>query len=217
METLADRLDANAGRRADALAFRFLPTGDVAGSHVTLTHGQLNRKVERVAARLRQACMPGDRALLFYPSGLDFVVAFLACLRAGVIAVPVAGPGGERPERALARAAGCASDCAASLLLTTAIVDEGAGPGMMPELALLPRLVTDLAAGTGGRAAAVRAARGRCRRVYPVHLGFDRIPARSHGHAREPDPQPAAASRKSGGRDLARTWSHGCPHITTWA
>ena len=36
---------------------------------------------------------PGDRALLVFPPSLDFIVAFYACLRAGVIAVPVFPPG----------------------------------------------------------------------------------------------------------------------------
>lgn len=36
---------------------------------------------------------PGDRVLLVYPPGLEFIVAFLACLRAGAVAVPVYPPG----------------------------------------------------------------------------------------------------------------------------
>ncbi len=34
----------------------------------------------------------GDRALLVYPPSLDFILAFIACLRAGVVAVPVFPP-----------------------------------------------------------------------------------------------------------------------------
>ena len=35
----------------------------------------------------------GDRVLLVYPPSLDFLVAFIACLKACIIAVPVFPPG----------------------------------------------------------------------------------------------------------------------------
>ena len=38
------------------------------------------------------------RALLVYPPSLDFTVAFLACLKAGVIAVPVFPPNPVRRD-----------------------------------------------------------------------------------------------------------------------
>ncbi|MSW65126.1 MAG: AMP-binding protein [Actinobacteria bacterium] len=34
----------------------------------------------------------GDRALLVYPPSLDFIITFIACLRAGIVAVPVFPP-----------------------------------------------------------------------------------------------------------------------------
>ncbi len=37
----------------------------------------------------------GDRVLLVYPPSLDFIVAFIACLRASIVAVPVFPPGNE--------------------------------------------------------------------------------------------------------------------------
>ena len=49
-----------------------------------------------IATTMRQAKSAGgwgieakDRVLLVYPPSLDFIVAYLACLRAGVVAVPV--------------------------------------------------------------------------------------------------------------------------------
>ena len=41
---------------------------------------------------------PGDRAVLVYPPSLDFMIAFLACLKAGVIAVPVFPPNPTRRD-----------------------------------------------------------------------------------------------------------------------
>ena len=39
----------------------------------------------------------GDRALLLYPPGIEFIPAFFVCLYAGVIAVPAYPPRPERP------------------------------------------------------------------------------------------------------------------------
>ena len=53
---------------------------------------QLNQRAQAIAAYLQSFCEPGDRALLLYPSGLEFIAAFFACLYAGVVAVPVYPP-----------------------------------------------------------------------------------------------------------------------------
>ena len=54
-----------------------------------LTFGSLDEQAGAVAAALVRATDPGDRVLLLYPPGLQFVSAFLGCLYAGRIAVPV--------------------------------------------------------------------------------------------------------------------------------
>ncbi|WP_275559747.1 type I polyketide synthase [Streptomyces sp. 5-6(2022)] len=98
----------------DRAAVAFLADGD----HETerLTYADLDREAQRTAAGLRQELRRGDRAMLCFPSGLDFVVAFLGCLYAGVIAVPVYAP---RTERDLGRLMVIASDSGAKAALTT--------------------------------------------------------------------------------------------------
>jgi len=54
--------------------------------------GDLHRRAQAIAYRLSRVCKPGDRALLMFMAGLDFVEAFFGCLYAGVIAVPVYPP-----------------------------------------------------------------------------------------------------------------------------
>ncbi len=55
-----------------------------------LTFRQLWERAGGVAAALtRWGAAPGDRVLLVYPPGLEFIVALFGCFRAGVIAVPV--------------------------------------------------------------------------------------------------------------------------------
>ena len=60
--------------------------------------------------------MEGERALLLYPSGLDFVAAFFGCLYAGVTAVPAYPP---RRNRNMARIDAIANDAEAKIALTT--------------------------------------------------------------------------------------------------
>ena len=81
-------------------AFDFLARGEeIRGSW---TYGELDQRARAVAARLQAAGEPGDRALLLFPPGLDFVAAFLGCLYAGRIAVPAYPPRPGRPSVALA-------------------------------------------------------------------------------------------------------------------
>ncbi|HVE43770.1 MAG TPA: beta-ketoacyl synthase N-terminal-like domain-containing protein [Gammaproteobacteria bacterium] len=57
-----------------------------------LTNAELDTKARRLAAYLLSRNLGGERVLLIYPPGLDFIVGFLGCLYAGVIAVPVQCP-----------------------------------------------------------------------------------------------------------------------------
>ena len=59
---------------------------------------------------------PGDRALLVFAPGLEFVTAFLGCVYAGVVAVPATYP---KPNRPAPRIASIAEDSGASVVLTT--------------------------------------------------------------------------------------------------
>lgn len=54
----------------------------------TLTYGVLDKKARAIAAFLQSKAMQGQRVLLFFPAGLDFITALFGCFYAGVIAVP---------------------------------------------------------------------------------------------------------------------------------
>ncbi|CAM4464833.1 MAG: 2-succinylbenzoate--CoA ligase [Legionella sp.] len=62
------------------------------GIEDTLNYPSLRIRAQSIAARIQQHTQPGDRVLLIYQPGLDFICAFYACLYAGVIAVPVYPP-----------------------------------------------------------------------------------------------------------------------------
>jgi acyl-CoA synthetase (AMP-forming)/AMP-acid ligase II len=109
VEALAARALAHPTRRA----YTFI---DGRGrEEAVLTYGELDRRVGRVAAHLRRVLAPGDRALLIFPSAAAFVVAFLGCLRAGVVAVPMSPP---RRGRSAWIAQAIAADCGARAVLS---------------------------------------------------------------------------------------------------
>jgi acyl-CoA synthetase (AMP-forming)/AMP-acid ligase II len=86
-----------------------------AGRHRTLTWRRLAERVDLIAERLRGTVPDGGRAALLLPQGLDYVTAFLGCLAARVIAVPLFSP--ELPGHA-ERLAAVLADAEPSCLLT---------------------------------------------------------------------------------------------------
>jgi len=97
----------------DRRAFVFLPER---GDRPQLSFADLHRRARAFAGRLLRQAAPGDRAILLFPPGLDFVVAFYGCLAAGIIGVPL-----MLPRRAGARDSSAAilADCTPRLALTS--------------------------------------------------------------------------------------------------
>ncbi|MGK8521235.1 fatty acyl-AMP ligase [Nocardia asteroides] len=63
---------------------------------VTLTYAGLHAAAGAVAARLRQESAPGDRVAVLCAHGVDYAVAFLACLYSNRVAVPLFPATGAR-------------------------------------------------------------------------------------------------------------------------
>lgn len=75
----------------DDRAYLFL--ADRGSPQAELTFSALHHRALAVATALRaQSAQPGDRALLIFPPGLEFLVGFFGCLFAGIIAVPMMPP-----------------------------------------------------------------------------------------------------------------------------
>lgn len=83
----------------------------------TVTYNELDEETTRVASVIANNLQPGDRAVLVYPPSLDFMIAFLACLKAGVIAVPVFPPNPTRRDT-LQMFAKIVQGCGAKVALT---------------------------------------------------------------------------------------------------
>jgi long-chain fatty acid adenylyltransferase FadD28 len=94
-------LRERASLQPDDTAFTFIDyEQDWAGIAESLTWFQLYRRALNVARELRLCASPGDRAVILAPQGLDYIVAFLGALQAGLIAVPLSVPlGGVSDER----------------------------------------------------------------------------------------------------------------------
>ncbi|WP_193197122.1 non-ribosomal peptide synthetase [Nostoc sp. MG11] len=95
-------------------AFTFLLDGET--EQTTLTYQELDRRSRQIAAQLQALGLTGERALLLYPAGLDFLVAFFGCLYAGVVAVTAYPP---RNERNTPRIKAISIDAQAAIALTT--------------------------------------------------------------------------------------------------
>src|SRR6267378_4373593 len=98
---LVSLLRHRATHQPDRVAFRFLTDGEQ--QETGLTHAALDTRARAIAAWLNSIAAPGERALLLYPSDLEFVSAFFGCLYAGFTAVPAYPLDPARLQRTVSR------------------------------------------------------------------------------------------------------------------
>src|SRR5215471_17816893 len=111
-ETLVEILRERAARQGTERIYTFLH-GD---QEKSLTYTDVDKRARSTAAALLLHCNPGDRALLIYPPGLEYIVTLFSCMYAGVIAVPSYAP---RPNRPLTRLEAIVSNSDPKVVLTT--------------------------------------------------------------------------------------------------
>ncbi|MET0396914.1 MAG: amino acid adenylation domain-containing protein, partial [Longimicrobiaceae bacterium] len=112
--TLVELLRFRAGEDPDRIAYTFLYDGEVEEGHVT--YAEFDVRARAVATRLQALGARGERALLLYPPGLEYVAALFGCFYAGVTAVPAYPP---RRNKTDPRLQSIVADCAPTLALTT--------------------------------------------------------------------------------------------------
>ncbi|MCB9752104.1 MAG: AMP-binding protein [Myxococcales bacterium] len=142
-QTFVEHIQRAAARDPDRVIYTVLDDGERAGE--TLTNGELDRRARAVGATIAPRVRPGDRVLMMYPSGLEFVVALFGCLGAGAVAVPVALPDPSRLNRTLPRLKAIVEDAAPRVVLTTTRVHKQFAPFLdqFPALARILWLTTD--------------------------------------------------------------------------
>jgi acyl-CoA synthetase (AMP-forming)/AMP-acid ligase II len=107
---LARRAELQSNERA------YLFVSDRGNEEAELTFCRLHAAAQALAARLAAIAGRGDRAILVFPPGLEFIVAFFGCLIAGVVAVPMMVP---RRLSARDSSAGIIADCDPTVVLTS--------------------------------------------------------------------------------------------------
>ncbi len=111
---MVELLQGQSAHQPDKTAYVFLDDRD---GVTEITFAELDRRARIIAARLQLELQPGDRAILVFPAGLEFICAFFGCLYAGVVAVPATYP---KPKRPMPRLQRIALDCDAHVALSTA-------------------------------------------------------------------------------------------------
>jgi len=115
--TMVDVVRWQAQRRGDATAYIFLRDGEE--DEARLTYRRIDQQARAIAARLRQRGAEGQRALLVYEPGVEYISAFYGCLYAGVVAVPAYPLDPLRIHRTLPRLQAIVEDACAEFALTT--------------------------------------------------------------------------------------------------
>lgn len=138
--TLVELLRHRAAQEPHRTALTFLADADTVKN--SLTYDQLDHKARAIAAMLQARRLTGQRALLLFPPGLDYIAAFFGCLYAGVVAVPTYPP---RRHRSSDRLQAILANAQAAAVLTTATIEVFTGRHWGQTLSRQPLhwLVTD--------------------------------------------------------------------------
>lgn len=133
-------LHGRASLRPDEVAFTFTDYDhDSAGVAETLTWAQLSHRTMNVAREIRLHGEVGDRAVILAPQGLEYILAFLGAMQAGLIAVPLPLPHrGSSHDRVSAVVA----DTKPAVVLTTSAVADDVGDYVdQSEMDTAPKIV----------------------------------------------------------------------------
>ena len=145
--TLVDLLRRVAERRPGVRAFTFVDSDGEEVGHIT--YGELDGRARAIAAMLQGFRAGGERVLLLFPPGLEFISAFFGCIYSAAIAVPVPSPEEDRPRRTRGRLRAIAADARPAIALTTSagLAFARTAVGEAPELEPTRWLATDIVAG----------------------------------------------------------------------
>ncbi len=138
--TLIEILQERAAQQPEQVLYTFLADGETEDS--SLTYQELDRQARAIAVLLLKTInRPGERVLLLYPPGLEYISAFWGCLYAGMVAVPSYPPRLNRPDPRLQT---IARDSQAVVALTTPQILAGIEQRLAntPELASIKRLTS---------------------------------------------------------------------------
>ncbi|MCD4679830.1 MAG: fatty acyl-AMP ligase [Bacteroidales bacterium] len=96
-KTFIDILYEQRDRYPSKQLYVFLLDGEK--EELSITYDQLVIKAKMLAQKLDDVTEKNDRILLFYPPGLEYIIAFYACMFKGLIAVPAYPPDSRNINR----------------------------------------------------------------------------------------------------------------------
>lgn len=148
--TISEILERRATEQGERPAYVFLSYGEEGVAEERLTYAELDARARSIGASLSEAGAGGERVVLLFPPGPDFVASFFGCLYAGAVAVPALPP---RRRGADPRLSAICRDARPRVALTSAgqlPVLEGAA-SQIPELAAALRMAPAMEGATDWR------------------------------------------------------------------
>ena len=102
LPTLAHRLRRHGStERADRPAFTMVL--DHRWNEARLSYGQLHARAQAISEVIDERGGRGERVLIVFDPGLDYIAALFGCMYAGAVAVPVYPPSMLRLQHTLSR------------------------------------------------------------------------------------------------------------------
>lgn len=121
-KTLVDVLKLRAKRQPEQLSYTFLDHRSNSNiDEIDCTYADLDKKAKHIAALLQARGICDQPVLIVYPPGIDYICAFVGCLYARAIAVPLYPP--ASPYK-LSTLISVAEDSGAKAVLTTNSISD---------------------------------------------------------------------------------------------
>ncbi len=128
ISTLLDLARQRALEFEDSPLYTYLRDGE--SDEQEYSYADLDQRAREIGGWLQDRKAAGQRVLLVYPQGLDYIAAFFGCIYAGAVAVPAYPP---RKNRQAGRMCRMVADADVSCALTTAELLEQIRPTIAAE------------------------------------------------------------------------------------
>jgi acyl-CoA synthetase (AMP-forming)/AMP-acid ligase II/acyl carrier protein len=92
--SIAELIERRAESQPDFVILTYLVDGE--SEEQPLTYRAFERQAKQVAGFLQEKGLKGERVLLLFPQGLEYMIALFGCFYAGVVAVPAYPPRNNR-------------------------------------------------------------------------------------------------------------------------
>ncbi|OOC62670.1 AMP-binding protein [Paenibacillus ihbetae] len=96
----SELMEARAKKSPSERALVFLENGE--DETAVLSYSDLHERAKVIARHLKDRGLDGERIMLLFPSGADYVAALLGCIYSGAIAVPAYPPRNNYHARRIA-------------------------------------------------------------------------------------------------------------------